>query len=340
MRKARLGRFGEVSVLTMGGGGIGELWGETNRDEAIATLRAAVDGGVTLIDTAPLYRHCEVVVGETFEGRLPDGVRITSKVRLGTPPPGETAARVNAALDASLAAMRLDRVDLYFLHTNICADDYVYASRPDRQDVFSTRWRTYAEELIPALQALQAAGKIGDFGITATGVPDTIIQALGHDPRPAAAQVITNLLDSPGGIRNFAEPARPREILAAAVANGVGVMGIRAVQAGALTAAIDRTLPDGHAETADYARAAPWRALCRELGEDPADLAHRYALSMAGVDTVILGVKNRTELAACLAAEAAGPLEPALMARIDALNLPREGEGDREAVEGGQPRQR
>jgi aryl-alcohol dehydrogenase-like predicted oxidoreductase len=288
---------------------------------AIATLRAAVAGGITLLDTAPMYRHCEVVVGETFEGRLPAGVRITSKVRLGTPPPGETAARVNAAIDATLAAMRIERVDLYFLHTNICADDYVYATRPDRQDVFSTRWRTYAEEFIPALQALQAAGKIGDWGITGTGIPATVIDALNHDAKPAAAQIITNLLDSPGGIQNFPEPAQPREILGQALANGVGVMGIRAVQAGALTASIDRTLPDGHAETRDFDRAAPWRALCRELGEDPADLAHRYAMSMPGVDTVILGVKNRTELASCLAAEAAGPLDPALMARIDALNL-------------------
>ena len=57
------------------------------------------------------------------------------------------------------------------------------------------------------------------------------------------------------------------------------------------------------------------------MGEDPAILAHRYALSMSGVDTVILGVKNREELAQCLAAEAAGVLEPALMARIDGLGL-------------------
>jgi hypothetical protein len=42
---------------------------------------------------------------------------------------------------------------------------------------------------------------------------------------------------------------------------------------------------------------------------------------MEGVDTVVLGVKNREELAECLAAEAAGPLEPALMARIDSLGL-------------------
>jgi hypothetical protein len=44
-------------------------------------------------------------------------------------------------------------------------------------------------------------------------------------------------------------------------------------------------------------------------------LAHRYALSL-DVDTLVLGVKNRTELAECAAA-AAGPLPPELIARVD-----------------------
>jgi aryl-alcohol dehydrogenase-like predicted oxidoreductase len=94
-------------------------------------------------------------------------------------------------------------------------------------------------------------------------------------------------------------------------------MGIRAVQAGALTAALDRPLPDDHAEMVDYRRAAGFRALCAELGENPALVAHRYALSL-DIDTLVLGVKNREELADCVAAAAAGRLPAALMARIDA----------------------
>ncbi len=321
MRTARLGRFGDVSRLTLGGGGIGEIWGRTDRAEAVATVHAAVAGGITLVDTAPAYRHCEQVIAEAWNGRVPDGVRITSKVRLGTPPPGEAASRVRAAIEATLAAMKLERVDLYFLHTNICADDYVYATNAGRQDEFATRWRTYVEEFIPAVQALAEAGQIGDWAITGTGVPATIVDALGHDPRPAVAQIVANLLDSPGGMRNYAEPADPRQLIAAASANGVGVMGIRAVQAGALASAVDRDLPADHPEARDFRRAAPWRSLCRELGADPAVLAHRYALSMEGVGTVVLGVKNRDELAECLAAEEAGPLEPELMARIDSLGL-------------------
>ncbi len=152
MRYGRLGPLDHVSRLTLGGGGLGRLWGETTTDEAVATVFAAIDGGITLIDTAPMYRDCEAVIGEAFNGRIPGGVRITSKCQLGAPPSGEAARRLEASLDASLSAMRLSRVDIYFLHSNIRPDDYVYARHDDRKDRFSTPWRTYVEEVVPAMR--------------------------------------------------------------------------------------------------------------------------------------------------------------------------------------------
>jgi aryl-alcohol dehydrogenase-like predicted oxidoreductase len=123
-------------------------------------------------------------------------------------------------------------------------------------------------------------------------------------------------LDSPGGLKFFDGPAKPRAVMAAARAGAVGVMGIRAVQAGALTSAIDRPLPAGHPEMRDYARAAGFRRLAAELGMTPAYLAHRYALSLP-IDTLVLGVKNRAELAECVAAAEAGPLAAELITRVD-----------------------
>jgi aryl-alcohol dehydrogenase-like predicted oxidoreductase len=71
---------------------------------------------------------------------------------------------------------------------------------------------------------------------------------------------------------------------------------------------IASTLRDG--------RAAGFRRLAAELQMDPAVLAHRYALSL-DIDTLVLGVKNRKELADCVAAAEAGPLGSELMARVD-----------------------
>ncbi|HJW42450.1 MAG TPA: aldo/keto reductase [Rhizomicrobium sp.] len=321
MKKNAFGPLGQVSALTLGGGGIGQLWGTTGRDECVATIHAAMDAGIDLLDTAPMYGNCEAIVAETFGGKLPAGLRVTTKCGLGTPPPGAVEKTLTQSLEASLKAMMLERVDIFFLHSNICADDYVYANRPDRQDGFATRWSVYADLVIPAFEKLKAAGKIAAWGITASGVPDTIERALKHKPKPGFAQVVTNLLDSAGSLRRYAEPARPRDILKTAVDDGVGVLGIRAVQAGALTAQVDRELSPNNPDAKDYLRAAPFRALCHEIGADPAMVAHRYALSMPGVATVILGVKNRDELRQCVEAEAVGPLPPDLMARIDGLGL-------------------
>jgi aryl-alcohol dehydrogenase-like predicted oxidoreductase len=321
MRHTTLGPLGPVSRLTLGGGGIGQGWGEVSTDEAKATLTAALDGGIDVLDAAPGYRNCETFIGEVFDGRLPAGVKVTTKHGLGTVPPGEAAGRLTASLDASLAAMRLPRVDLFFLHSNISPNGFVYAHGADRQAQVATDWSQYAAEVIPAMERLKADGRIGAWGITGIGTPDAVLAALAHDPKPQAVQAIANLMDSAGALNRFGGPARPREIIAAAKTAGVGVMGIRAVQAGALTRAIDRDLSPNYPDRRDYDRAAPFRTLCETWGEDPALIAHRYALGIDGVDTLVLGVKNRAELQQCLDAEAAGPLDASQVAAIDALGL-------------------
>lgn len=321
MRTATLGSIGEVSRLTLGGGGIGQIWGENSKEEALATLTAAIDGGITLLDAAPMYRNCQAFIGEVFGGKLPDGVKITTKHQLGTPPWSGAAWEIIESLQKSLDAMRLKRVDLYFLHSNLHGEGFTYDHGDLKKSEFSTSLPLYADIVVPTMERLKAQGLIGGWGITGIGVPTAVLSAIAYDPPPDAVQVIANLMDSPGALRRYAEPPRPREIAAAAKARGCGVMGIRAVQAGALTSAIDRPLSPNNPDRLDYQRAEPFRTLCGEWGEDPAYVAHRYALSMPNIDTVVLGVKNRAELAQCLAAEAAGPLDPAQMAAIDALKL-------------------
>ena len=60
--------FGSVSALTLGGGGMGQVWGETTREEAVATARLAAEQGITHFDMAPMYGRgeAETVIGEAF----------------------------------------------------------------------------------------------------------------------------------------------------------------------------------------------------------------------------------------------------------------------------------
>ena len=113
MEQRRFGNLGDVSSLTLGGGGTGHVWGSTTQEEAVATVKAAVDSGITFLDAAPTYGDgkAEDVIGVAFGGRLPDGVRVSTKCRLGNPPPGEVLARLRVSLSDSLARMKLERVD-------------------------------------------------------------------------------------------------------------------------------------------------------------------------------------------------------------------------------------
>jgi len=320
MKLHPFGSLPPVSALTLGGGGIGMLWGVTTDEECVATVRAAVDAGINLLDMAPRYGDgkAESVVGEAFGGRLPAGVRVTSKCLLGDTPAAQVETTLRRSIAESLARLRLKHLDIFFLHSNVVPDDHPMRRLPNAPTRM-TPYSSFVGHVRPALERLKAEGLIGAWGLTGIGHPDTIIKLVAERPAPAAVQCIANLLDSPGSLKFFEGPAKPRAVIAAAKANGVGVMGIRAVQAGALTPAIDRELPPDHAEVRDYARAERYRRLCAELGENPAVLAHRYALSIAGVDTVVLGVKNRRELGECVAAANAGPLPAELIARIDSV---------------------
>ena len=310
METRTLGSIGPVSALSLGGGGIGAVWGETTHDEAVATVREALGSGITLLDLAPSYGNGEAerVVGDAFAGALPDGVRVTTKCGLGNPAADDVYDILSTSLTESLERMRVDHVDVFLLHSNLVSDGH----GSDR----GTPLTLYRDAVRPAFQRIVDEGRARAWGVSGSGWPSVVRTVLADNPGPAVVQCIANLLDSTGAIHRSDEPLAPRTSIRLAQQRGVGVMGIRAVQAGALTDGFDRELPEDHPDLEDFRRAAPFREIAAEHGVGAAHLAHRYSLSMVGVDTVVLGVKNRDELRDCLAAEAAGPLDAESVHRI------------------------
>ena len=108
--------FGHVSALTLGGGGLGQVWGETTREEAVATARLALDSGITHFDMAPMYGkgEAERVIGEALKGIDKSSLQFTTKYRLGNVPAEHIYDKLNASLTRSLATMGIERVDLFF----------------------------------------------------------------------------------------------------------------------------------------------------------------------------------------------------------------------------------
>src|SRR5438876_4129996 len=133
MQQHSFGRFPPVSTLTLGGGGLGMLWGETTFEECVATVHAAVAAGITLFDLAPRYGdgRAEEVVGAAFAGQLPAGVRVTSKCNLGNAAAADIEPMLRQSIEGSLKRLRLSRIDLFFLHSNVVPDAEHPARRPD-----------------------------------------------------------------------------------------------------------------------------------------------------------------------------------------------------------------
>jgi aryl-alcohol dehydrogenase-like predicted oxidoreductase len=315
MRMRQFGRLGQVSALTLGGGGIGNVWGAVDRAERVATVRAAIDAGITLIDVAPTYGpgEAELVVGEALGGRVPDGVLIATKVHPAGSELAVVEREIEDSLRASMERLRVDRIDLLLLHAQLQPDEGPTAPR-------LIGVTPYREVVRPVLERLKQSGTIGAWGLTGAGHPRPLFDVLADDVRPDAMQCIANALDMSGDMWLFGDKAEPDNagVRAAAVEAGVPLIGIRAVAAGSLADALDREVEPHHPAARDYAAAGGFRRLAAERGEPAALLAHRYALSMPELATVVLGVKNRAELEECLAAEAAGPLSDEEMRAVEA----------------------
>lgn len=319
MKKNTLGELFETSRLTLGGGGIGQVWGATSRSEAIATVQDAYNAGITLFDMAPLYGNgeAELVMGEAFNGNYPSDVRLTTKCMLGNAPPQNIQSILTSSLDQSMQRMRCRHIDVYILHGYIVPDGWLTPKRSVALSNVAIEWSIYNDYVIPTFETLKREGRIGAWGITAASIQTANMQAINNERRPDVVQCISNLLDSPGNMAITREPANPRAIIRQANKHSVGVMGIRAVAAGSLTKKIDREVAHESADHKDFIRAQTFRNLAAELATDPAVLAHQYALAMAGVDTVVLGVKNRDELQQCLNAESSPTLSQSVIKRVD-----------------------
>jgi len=315
--------FGTVSALTLGGGGIGNVWGETTRDESVLSVNLAIESGINHLDVAPMYGkgEAERVVGEALKGKDPTAINLTTKCRLGTVPDAEVYTRLNNSLCRSLETMGVDKVNLFLLHSQLIEDDYQLPVLNEHRASNATTLSCYYSAVIPAFEMLKKEGKIDHWGI-GLGQEEALIKAINHEYPPEAMQCAVNILNSIGAIGYISEKPDPNRVLQECQKRDIPILAIRAVQAGALTSSMDREPhPSGmdKADFNDFDRALPFRELAKDWDESPASLAHRYALSVEKVSTVILGIKNRKELQECIDAEEKGKLSSREMKTLQSL---------------------
>jgi aryl-alcohol dehydrogenase-like predicted oxidoreductase len=279
-----LGRDGlVVSELGLGCMGMSQAYGEADRDESIATVRRALDLGVTFLDTSDVYGggHNEELVGEAIAGRR-DEVQLATKFSLSRDEHGEMhidgrPENVRACAEASLRRLGVDVIDLYYQHR-------VDAKVP-------------IEDTVGAMAELVDQGKVRFLGLSEASVA-SIRRAVAVHPI-AALQSEWSLWT-----RDLED-----EVVGVAREHGVGIVPFSPLGRGFLTGAI--TSPSDFGED-DFRRGHPRftgeafevnlrlvdavRTIAAEKGATPGQLALAWVLAR-GEDVVpIPGTKRRSYL--------------------------------------------
>ena len=320
MEKRRLGKTGlDVSLLGFGCGAVGGLMvGGTPADQERAVARA-LELGINYFDTAAQYGsgRSEENLGRVLKSLKPSGIHIGTKVRLPPTEPGKIGAGITAALEASLARLQLERVDLYQFHNAI---------------VGATEGGSFAvesmlDEVVPAFEKLVQQGKIGHYGITAVGDTASLLRVV--DARAfATAQVSFNLLNpSPGAAVPTGFPAQDYgSLLAHTKAANMGVINIRVLAGGALSGSEERHAlasppPDpigsGSSYNVDLDRARRFIPLVREGHADSlVEAALRYVISSDLISTVLIGIATLEQFEIAARSINKGPLSSGALARV------------------------
>lgn len=295
----------QVSAIALGGWtfGGGATWGDADEAESIATIHAAIDAGITFLDTAEGYGNSEIICGKALVGRRADMV-IATKVGQRNLAPDD----VRAACDTSLRRLQTDYIDLYQIHW------------PSRAVPLADTWG--------ALERLRDEGKIRAIGVSNFGVGDLAdLRALGHAE--------TNQLPY-----NLLWRAIEFDILPACQADRMGILCYSALAQGLLTGkfASADAVPPGRARTKHFSKDRPetrhaeagaeaetfaaiaaLRQISQRLDLPMADVALAWLLHQPGVTSVLAGARTPQQVRQNAAA-ADVTLSADILAELDAMS--------------------
>ncbi len=305
MDTRRLGKTGlEVSEVGFGAWGIGADWGAVDDRESLAALHAAVDAGVTFIDTADVYGdgRSERLVGELLRERTEEIVVATKfGRRVPLDPSLYTYENFRSWIERSRENLGVETVDLVQLH---CPP-----------------WETYyAPAVFHACDRLVDEGLVRAYGVSVEKVEEALKAV--EFPGVASVQIIFNIFRQ-----------RPAELFfGRAAARDVGVIVRVPLASGLLTgkfgrdaqfAGNDHRAYNRHGESFDVGETfsgvdfdtgleavEELRPLVPE-GATLAQLALRWILDFEAVSTVIPGAKTPDQARANAAAAGLAPLSPA-----------------------------
>jgi pyridoxine 4-dehydrogenase len=291
MEQRKLGLAGPaVSAIGLGCMGMSDFYGPADRGESMATIHAALDAGITLLDTGDFYGmgHNEMLIGQALAGRNREKALVSVKFgALRDPAQGWQGYDARPAAVKNFLAYTLKRLGV----------DYIDIYRPARLD-----WRVPIEDTVGAIADMVKAGYVRHIGLSEVGA-ETIRRA--HAVHPISDLQIEYSLISRG---------IEAEILPACRALGIGVTAYGVLSRGLISGhwskerggekgfrGISPRFQAGNLD-ANLALLQPLRAIAGQIGATPAQTAIAWVAAQGADIVPLVGARRRAQLQESLGA--------------------------------------
>ena len=306
MQTRRLGRTDlHVPVLSFGASSLGAEFRSVTLDEALGSVRVALENGLSLIDTSPFYGRgmSEVLLGIALKGVPRDSYTLCTKLgRYDLPHFDFSAKRVAESVDVSLHRLGTDHLDIILCH-----------------DIEFVPMQQIVDETIPALRKIQKAGKARYIGFS--GYPMKIFKFILEQ---TSVDCVLSYNQYTLQNTRFADEAVPYLI-----SKNVGVMSAGPFSARLLTNA---PLPVWLKEPETVKAAARAAAAhCASRGSDIAKLALQFSLANPDIATTVAGSANPHNIRNW-AKWASEPIDYELLAEVQAIFAPVKNLGHKEGL--------
>ena len=320
MNYRQLGNTGlRISELGFGAGIVAGLFVRGTSDAQQRAVERAVELGFNHFDTAPIYGDgaSETKLGRVLEELKPEasrGMVVGTKVEYFTEHFADFEGRTRQSAEQSLARLRLDTVDVLYLHNIIRYGD---AGPHDGYETVTPEQILRPGGIADALEAVRDEGLTRFIGFTGTGDADAVNEVL-DSGRFDVVQAYYSLLNPSGSTRLPASSPLFdfRLLISRAAGLGVGVVAIRVLGGGVLGGTAARQGPSGitnsqamHGLSRDreMAQAAVLGSITGGGGTDLRDLAVRFAVANTEISSALIGFSTLEQVEAATTALALGP---------------------------------
>jgi L-galactose dehydrogenase len=285
----------QLPILSFGASSLGQEFRSVRLDDALESVRVALDCGLNLIDTSPFYGRgmSEILLGLALKDVPRDSYTLCTKLgRYDLQHFDFSAKRVQESVDVSLHRLQTDHLDILLCH-----------------DIEFVPLQQIVDETLPALRKIQQSGKVRFIGIS--GYPMKVFKFI-LDQAPLDCVLSYNQYTLQN--TRFAD-----ELVPTLKQRGIGTLNAGPFSARLLTNA---PLPQWLKEPESVKEAARRAAAhCAARGVDIAQLALQFSLANPDITSTVAGSANPANIRKW-AEWAATPIDPTLLAEVQAIFAP------------------